>query len=365
MYRNYLMLPENIQRRPLRGHRHRPKKDKKVSESGTFTPISRAGCRALGETKVETATANNAKKAEEKTGVDLFKFIKKLNKTSAPQPSLLGGEPTESKASPVLMVTNDQDASGRLPSHASQLTCMYEPMDTTLDVTQGPIFRFVPQEPHIFDPPGLAQYFAPRQAQFELGVMLHPPMYQAFQPLEHQHFVDQDQRLRPPIHMYPIDQQFHRRVDFVRNHVHPHLQANNHPAMEGYFPIVPHVDIGHAIHQYPDVSTPLQPTIIHDEPVDRQFMFYPPAHEELVNQLHIPPLVNEMVGHNDRITYRHMGDAGELAHDAHLGNHRFFMNAEAREPGHAGLFDEMFGIVNFDEDDNDHDNDDEQLEVVA
>lgn len=344
MYRNYLMLPENIQRRPLRGHRHRPKKDKKVS--GTFTPISRAGRRALGETKVETAMANNPKKAEEKIGVDLFKFIKKLNKPSAPQPSLPGGEPTESKASPVLMVTNDQDASGRLPSHASQLTCMYEPMDTTLDDTQGPIFRFMPQEPHIFDPPGLAQYFAPRQAQFELGVMLHPPMYQTFQPLEHQHFVDQDQRLRPPIHMYPIDQQLHRRVDFVRNQVHPHLQANNHPAMEGYFQIVPHIDIGHAIHKYPDVPTPLQPTIIHDEPVDRQFMFYPPTHEELVNQ-------------------RDMGDARELAHDAHLNNHRFFMNAEVREPGHEGLFDELFGNVNFDEDDNDHDNDDEQLEVVA
>jgi hypothetical protein len=61
---NCIMLPENIQRRPLPGHRHRPKKDRK--DSGIFTPVSRAGRRVPGEAKVEAAMANNAKKAEER-----------------------------------------------------------------------------------------------------------------------------------------------------------------------------------------------------------------------------------------------------------------------------------------------------------
>ncbi|KAM6501403.1 hypothetical protein JOM56_004417 [Amanita muscaria] len=106
MRRNYILLPENIQRRPLR-----PKKDERGWPSGPAVP---------GDAKVMTAMVNNAKKAEERGDLRLFNFIKKLNKVLAACPTLPGSEQTKVEATPKLIATNEEDASGSLHSQLPQ-----------------------------------------------------------------------------------------------------------------------------------------------------------------------------------------------------------------------------------------------------
>ncbi|KIL65227.1 hypothetical protein M378DRAFT_10873 [Amanita muscaria Koide BX008] len=97
MNRNYLMLPEIIQRRHLPG----VSVLRRTRRSETFMPIYRAGRLAPGAARV--------KKAEERSGADPVKSIKKLEQAPLP-----GGEPMEVNAAPVPIATNEQDDSGSL-----------------------------------------------------------------------------------------------------------------------------------------------------------------------------------------------------------------------------------------------------------
>ncbi|KIL66600.1 hypothetical protein M378DRAFT_370229 [Amanita muscaria Koide BX008] len=146
----------------------------------------------------------------------------------------------------------------------------------------------------------------------------------------------QDQRLRPPIHAYPIDQPFQQERFVVNQIFPPHMpvQVNDYPVIGEYFQEVPPFDIGHGIHvQVDDVPIPLLP-IIHDQPIDWQFELHHLIHEELTNQRHFLPVVTEIAGDNERTTYDAVGEEEQLAH-------RWpFLDAEAGEPDQAMSFNE-------------------------
>ncbi|KAM6501400.1 hypothetical protein JOM56_004414 [Amanita muscaria] len=130
----------------------------------------------------------------------------------------------------------------------------------------------------------------------------------------------QDQRVRPPIHAYPIDQPFQQERFVVNQIFPPHMpvQVNDYPVIGEYSV---------------DVPIPLLP-IIHDQPIDWQFELHHLIHEELTNQRHFLPVVTEMAGDNERTTYDAVGGEEQLAH-------RWpFLDAEAGEPDQARSFNE-------------------------